>query len=160
MGTKKSGTILNYTTEVSAAKTVAEIQQLLASKGALSVSIDYAGSGEATAVTFKLMVAGHPLWFKLPANPDAAFDAMYTAGDIPNRFKTREQAKRVCWRILKDWVEAQLAIVQLKQASLDRAFFQYALDESTGLTVYEHWIENQKRLHAAPERAELKAVSG
>jgi len=158
MAEKKGGTVLNYSTEVAASKTIGEIQALLAAKGALSVSVDYE-NGEPSGVTFKLLVLGKPLTFKLPADPDAAFEAMYTAPDVPDRFKKRDQAKRVCWRIMLRWVEAQLALVQLKQAGLDRAFFQYALDETTGKTVYEHWLENRKALGAAPERPHLAAVN-
>jgi hypothetical protein len=158
MATKQTITVLNYTTEVSASKTIGEIQALLAAKGALSVSVDYE-QGEPSGVTFKLMVLGKPLSFRLPADPEAAFDALYTSRDVPNRYKTKEQAKRVCWRIMLRWCEAQLALVQLKQASFDRAFFQYALDESTGMTVYEHWLENRKSLQAAPEQSQLRAVN-
>lgn len=158
MADKKSGGLLNYSTEASAAKTIGEIQALLAAKGALSVSVEYQG-GEPSGVTFALLVLGKPLHFRLPADPEAAFDAMYGARDIPQRFKNRDQAKRVCWRIMLRWVEAQLALVQLKQASFERAFFQYALDEGTGKTVYEHWLENRKALEAAPEYPPLQAVN-
>ena len=156
--TKKAGTILNYTTEVSAAKTIGEIQALLAAKGALSVSVDYE-NGEPSGVTFKLMVLGQPLSFRLPADHDAAFETMRTARGVPDHLKNRDQAKRVCWRIMLRWVEAQLALVQMKQASFDRAFFQYALDENTGETVYDIWRGQRKALAAAPEHPHLAVVN-
>jgi hypothetical protein len=57
--------ILNYTTKVPAAKTVAEIQSVLGSKGATHVSIDYR-DGKPMAVEFGLKLQQSILHFRLP----------------------------------------------------------------------------------------------
>lgn len=157
---KRKGTLLNYTTTVDATRTIAEIQQILAAKGALSVSVDYDNTGFPSAVTFKVMINGHEVWYRLPSKYDEAERALLASRDIPERFKKREQAIRVCWRILKDWVEAQMAIIQLGQAELAEVFFPYAIDATSGLTLFHHWAENQKMLGADTERPQLRAVNG
>ena len=38
---------------------------------------------------------------------------------------TYEQACRVAWRIIKDWLEAQMALIQTQQADLAEIFLPY-----------------------------------
>ena len=40
---------------------------------------------------------------------------------------TPEQALRVSWRILKDWVQAQMAIVDTKMVRLEQVLLPYAI---------------------------------
>ena len=48
-----------------------------------------------------------------------------------------DQARRVAWRIVRDWVEAQMAIVELEMAKVDQVFLPYARTPN-GQTLYEH----------------------
>ncbi|MCH8134806.1 MAG: hypothetical protein IIB77_02370, partial [Proteobacteria bacterium] len=57
--------------------------------------------------------------------------------DIPKRLRTREQASRVAWRIIKDWLRAQLAIIETEQAEMVEVFLPYAQHPVTGQTLYE-----------------------
>jgi len=52
------------------------------------------------------------------------------------KYRTREHAARVAWRICKDWIEAQLAIVDAEMADMMEIFLPYAQTES-GETLYE-----------------------
>ena len=61
---------------------------------------------------------------------------------IPKRFKTTVQADRVAWRILKDWVEAQLALIATQMVSLDQIMLPYMLMDE-GLTVYDLYRKQQ-----------------
>ena len=42
----------------------------------------------------------------------------------------RAQAARVAWRILRDWLEAQLAIVQSRSVTFEQVMLPYMLVES------------------------------
>jgi hypothetical protein len=58
-----------------------------------------------------------------------------------NRSKTQiddsqEQAERVAWRIVKDWLAAQLAILETEMVSVQQVFLPYFLDRQ-GRTLYE-----------------------
>lgn len=46
-------------------------------------------------------------------------------GKVPLRFATKQQADRVAWRIIKDWIEAQMAIVEAGIVSLDQVMLPY-----------------------------------
>lgn len=55
---------------------------------------------------------------------------------IPSRLRTREQASRVAWRVIKDWLEAQLAMIKAEMVTIDQVFLPYAQNEA-GVTLYE-----------------------
>lgn len=137
--------IKNYTTTIEANKTVAEIQIILSKNGAKRVSMDFAGGGEPEAVSFWLNVHHNSFSFRLPANPVGVLNTMKRDG-VPARHCTLEQARRVSWRIIKDWLAAQIAIVDAGQAKMSEVFFPYLLD-SSGETYYSQFENSQKRLH-------------
>lgn len=116
--------ILNYTTKIRPDRSVAEIQNLLASSGARRVMIDYEG-GKIAAVLFTLEVAGNHVDFRLPANPDGVLSAL-SKQRVASTYQTREHAEAVAWRIVKDWIEAQLALVEARQAQMAEVFLPYA----------------------------------
>ena len=141
--------ILNYTTSINAGKTVGEIQQMLANAGAQSVSIEYDDEAMPSALTFTITFLGKPMPFKVPCNSEGVYQSLCRSSKVPKSQKTIAQARRVAWRIIKDWTEAQLAIVESQQAQMAEAFMPYALDASTGQTMFERFTEStQKQLTA------------
>ncbi len=153
--------ILNYTTTVPAEKTVGEIIGILARKGADTVSQNYT-AGEITGVSFLFNVGGVKVAFSLPANEEGVEKYMLTEAmsklpawkrDVTalpkeRRESIRQQARRTAWRILKDWIEAQIALVESKQAEMGQVFMPYAI-AGNGQTMYQLFVENnQKQLGA------------
>ena len=57
---------------------------------------------------------------------------------------TREQAERVAWRILKDWVEAQMALLDIEMVRFEEIFLPY-IETTSGQTIYER-LESQQFL--------------
>jgi hypothetical protein len=53
--------------------------------------------------------------------------------------KIREQAEWVSWRILKDWVEAQMALVESGQAEAAQVFMPYATRQD-GQTMWQAYL--------------------
>jgi hypothetical protein len=153
--------ILNYTTSIEAIKTAGEIQGILAMKGARQISIDYDtdGSGLPISISFMILLFEQPVYFRLPINVDGVFESMTKYGSkVPPRLQTREQAQRVAWRILKDWVEAQMALVEAKQAQIAEVFLSYAVDNS-GRTFFEVFAESKQKLLTAGEpQAEVISI--
>ena len=127
--------ILNYTTSISEHRTVGEIQQILAKAGAKAVSIDYGEQGEPIALTFLVEIQGTMVNFRLPTRYDGVLKKLVNDPNVPKKFKDRSQALRVSWRIIKDWVEAQLAIIEAGQAELAEVFLPYAVTPS-GRTLF------------------------
>jgi len=97
--------ILNYTTKIDPAKTVGEIQAILAKAGVAAVSIEYHQT-QPVAVIFVLDVAGQSVTFRLPSRWQGVQKRLQ-ADDVSKRWQSEDHAKRVAWRIVKDWVEAQ-----------------------------------------------------
>lgn len=132
--------ILNYTTSIASEKSIAEIQKCLVKHGANKIVTDYE-AGMPSAVTFCLTLNGNVVGFVLPANYLGVLNAMKKDRKIPRSRCTEEQAQRVAWRIVKDWVEAQMAIVEAQLADITEVFLPYAITKS-GNTLYKEVQSN------------------
>lgn len=141
--------IKNYSTTISAERTAGEITALLARKGASSITTEYVGLS-LSAITFIISVAGMPVRFCLPSNPEGVAKAMLRERPYTSRMrgwkadyeaKVREQAKWVSWRIVKDWVEAQLALIESGQGDIAQVFMPYALEPNgSDKTMFQLWM--------------------
>lgn len=138
--------LLNYTTTVPSVKTAAEIQELLGRGGASEVSMRYAG-GQVVAIRFRLAGPLGEQEYSLPVDP-APVLAMLRRECEP-RYRNPEQAERTAWRITKDWVEAQLAMVATAMVSLDQVMLPY-LQVAPGGSFYDHVVERGLRQLEAP----------
>lgn len=130
--------ILNYTTDISTERTIAQISTMLAKAGAASIRIDYE-DGEPTSLSFLLMLAGQPAPFRLPIHWQGVHRLLQNerpAAHVGAKIRTEAHARRVAWRIVKDWVEAQLAFIQSGQASLPQLFLPHAV-RADGRTLFE-----------------------
>lgn len=133
--------IKNYTTKVPAVQTVGEIQGILAAHGARKVMMDYAENGTVTAVTFALDCCGSLNGFRLEARPDGVKAVMEK-----ERVKCDDaQAERIAWRNLKDWIAAQVALVETAQATMDELFLPKLVDRNEK-TLYEVFRTGQLML--------------
>jgi hypothetical protein len=139
--------IKNYTTEVPATRSIDEIMRKLVAHGARKVLTEYTGSGEPEQLSFIIPGPQGDLPFRLPANIPKIEKLLWDARKIkPETWhhdyaKTMErvhtQAVRVAWRILKDWVDAQLAIIDTEMVTLDQVFLPYMTVRDGKHTLYE-----------------------
>lgn len=136
--------ILNYTTSIESEKTISEIQKCLVKHGATKIVTDY-HDGLPSGVTFCLIINQTIVGFSLPANYEGVLLAMKKDKKVPQRLCTKDQALRVSWRIVKDWVEAQMAIVEAKLADVAEVFLPYAITK-TGTTLYKEIQGNGMKL--------------
>jgi hypothetical protein len=137
--------ILNYTTKIDAYKTIYEIQKILSSKGANKITIDNDNRGLPIALTFCIYMNDFQTAFCLPCNFNGVLKAMKKNNKVANSFCNEDQALRVGWRIIKDWVEAQMAIVESELADLAEVFLPYAITKD-GNTLYDKLKNNQNLL--------------
>ena len=133
--------ILNYTTSITTEKTAAEIQKKLAMAKAQAVLCEYDDDAVMCAMSFRIMTPHGLVFFRLPVNTRGVLNSLLSDKKVPKRLKTKSQAAKVAWRILKDWVEAQLAIVDAEMASITEVFLPYAQDK-TGRTMYQAIEQN------------------
>jgi hypothetical protein len=129
--------ILNYTTSIKVEKTVGEIQAALAMAGAKAVLFEFDGP-VVEAISFRIEYNGELISFRLPSNIESIFRVLRDDPNVPRKLRSREQASRVAWRIIKVWLLAQLAIVEAEQAEMVQVFLPYAQHPESGQTVFEN----------------------
>lgn len=138
--------LLNYTTKIDADKTAGEISKILRGIGASSILTDYDPTGEfISALSFKVNLAGQEISFKLPCDWQPTLAVLQNDLKVPQRLCTQEQAVKVSWRIIKDWVEAQAALIETKMVSTVQVFLPYAM-VGPNQTLYEKVAGNPQFL--------------
>lgn len=137
----------DYTTKISAAKTAGEVQTILAKAGARAVAVEYDDAGEPTALAFTARTPFGMREFTLPTNWQAVRAVLQKQRVTPS-LQTEEHARRVAWRITKDWVEAQLAIIQTEMVTIDQVMLPYMKTDSPNgaepVTFFEAYSESQR----------------
>ena len=133
--------LLNYTTKVNVHTTMGEIQAQLVKHGARKIMQDYDEAGHIVALTFSIETPAGARGIRLPSNI-AAVHKVLTRQKIKC---DQEQAERVAWRIVKDWVEAQMAILESEMVQMDEVFLPYMVNEK-GQTLFDAYRDNQLRL--------------
>jgi hypothetical protein len=121
--------ILNYTTTIDPEQTISEIQRMLTKHGVTAMMTEYEGSS-VSAVSFKISVEGRPMGFKLPCNWRAVREVFRQQGITTTKHKDKNldnQAIRTSWRVIKDWIEAQLALVDINMVTIPQIFLPYAI---------------------------------
>lgn len=133
--------IKNYTTTINANKTIGEIQELLSKHGATAIMTEYS-NGNVTGLSFKIMTPRGEFGIRLPSNTDRVLQVLKNQRKNNNQVKdTFDQANRVAWRIIKDWIDAQMALIETEMVTVDEVFFPYILNDR-GQTLYETFKEN------------------
>lgn len=136
--------ILNYTTTIDTFKTVSEIEQILVKHKAKSIMKNYEGES-ITGLSFLIDTGTQQIPVKLPAKVDECLMVLKKEKkENPKKQikDTREQAERVAWRILKDWVEAQMSLLDIQMVRFEEIFLPY-IETGNGQTVYERLEEKQ-----------------
>ncbi len=141
--------LLNYTTKIDVEKTVGEIQRTLGKHGAQAIMTNYE-EGIVVALSFQIALNEHKLGFRLPCDWRPVLDILKRDPKVPRTLHTQEQAVRVAWRIVKDWVEAQMALIDTHMVTTQEVFLPYAVMPD-GKTLAERVSENPQFLLAAPQ---------
>lgn len=128
--------LLNYTTGIDAHKTISEIQAILAEQGAQAILAEYDDTGNIVALSFRIKMNDNLVAYKLPSDWRPVLTILERDRKVPRAKKTKEQAIRVSWRILKDWIAAQMAIIETRMVTVDQVFLPYAIAKD-GRTIYE-----------------------
>lgn len=136
--------ILNYTTTIDSFKTVSEIEYILMKHKAKSIMKNYDGDS-ITGLSFLIDTGFQQIPVRLPVKVDECLKVLKKEKRENPRKQirdTREQAERVAWRILKDWVEAQMALLDIEMVRFEEIFLPY-IETDNGRTIYEQLKEKQ-----------------
>jgi hypothetical protein len=143
--------LLNYTTTVPATRTIGECQHLLANAGAAAVAVMYEDR-KPVGLSFRLATAAGMRDFAMPVNVPGVRkvlqgidqDKAWPATLRPNmiaKYLTPQHAANVAWRIVKDWLEAQVAIIAAEMTTLDEVMLPW-LQLRGGRTLYQAYLES------------------
>ncbi len=133
----------NYTSDVPVSTTIYRIEQVLLRCGVTGIAKEY-DAGRTVAITFRLDTPAGLKAIRLPADEAKAQEALwldYIGDDLvedgrvkwsSRKRRTREsfsdQASRTAWKIVQDWVEVQMSMIELKQADALEVFLPYLFD--------------------------------
>jgi len=149
--------IANYSTSVAALKSIGEITGMLVAHGATHILTDYDDGGQPVGLAFLIVTPYGETPFRLPANVERVEVLLKQLASSQYRQYDREyqekrkakiklQASMVSWRILKDWVRAQMAILETEMVSIDQIFLPYMQVGEKGKTLYEVMLEHRFQL--------------
>ena len=119
--------IKNYTSSVPVEKTISRIEVLLAEAGAKAIGKNYE-AGRLSSLTFQLEIEGRDVVIRLPANPQAVYDALCKEVSRPRNGtleRLQFQSDRTAWKIQQEWLEIELTKLRLNQTEPLQAFLPY-----------------------------------
>lgn len=141
--------LLNYTTKKEPEESIAEIQKMLSRYNVQAMMTEYDGP-HVSSVSFRLEIGGNVRSYKLPCNWRAVNEIFKQKNENRQRRNGRledrvddegPQAIRTAWRIMRDWIEAQLALVEINMVTIPQIFLPYTIMKD-GKTLYEHVEKN------------------
>jgi hypothetical protein len=139
---------LNYTTTVDADRTAIECIGILTKHGASHVGISIGEDKTPDGLEFVIRTPYGPRGYQLPVNIPGTEKALlkaWRAHRIEPRYKEPAQARRVAWRVLKDWLEAQMALIEAGAVELPQVMLPYLRVDDEGKTLYAAWQESELR---------------
>jgi hypothetical protein len=121
---------LNYTTIVAAGKTAHECLAVLGKYGAKRAGLAYGRDKIPMGITFVLGTRWGERGYEIALNFDGTAQSLERAYEdrrIERKYTGAAHAQKVAWRVLKMWLESNLALVEAGLAEPERVLFPYML---------------------------------
>jgi len=122
--------LLNYSTKIPYQRTMAEIEALLMVHGASEIYKKVDDEGYVSALLFRLRTPDGNLPIRLPIDVNATLEVLkkqYLNREVDKRFATKDHARKVAWRIIKDWLQAQVWLVETQMAKMEEILLPYLM---------------------------------
>ena len=147
--------IKNYTSQVPVDRTIGYIEKRLVEHGATNILKEYRKDGMLDSLAFHAQLEdGKIIPFKLPANIEEAFnyllDLRVYDPTPAQREKLWKQAQRTAWKLILDWIDIQMSMIELGQAKFAQVFLPYVYDFNRKLTMYELVEKDNFKMLGAP----------
>ncbi|MCK5609838.1 hypothetical protein KAR91_48650 [Candidatus Pacearchaeota archaeon] len=136
--------IKNYTSSVSATKSVNHIEDKLVAYGAKNILKLYENK-KLAGIAFILILNDKEIPFRIPArigNVERLLKAQIKRPRSETYKNIAVQAERTAWKLLADWVEIQISLVELQQVKFLEVFLPYVYDHAKQQTFFEKLEEN------------------
>jgi hypothetical protein len=142
-------TLFMETTEVEAGRSASEIVAELVKAGASAINTDYDQDRVISGLRWVMKVRGVDQVFSMPVRIAPVEKLMLARRkgylDAETRQRIHEQARRVAWRQLLRWTQAQMAMIQCGMAESAEVFFAY-LQSPGGVSIFEVFAEQGLRM--------------
>lgn len=122
----------NYASTASLPNIFNAIEKTLSTHGAKQIIRDYDDNGKISAISFIVKTNKGDLGIRLPARYDKVEKIFQDQGI---RYKP-EQPYRTAWATIRDWVDAQMALIDWEMVKPEEVFLPYAVVKS-GKTYFE-----------------------
>jgi hypothetical protein len=143
--------IKNARSEMSIPKIFDVITKTLVSHKAKHITFSYDEHGRIDAIEFVLAIREQEYPFRLPARVKAVEQILYSNVFLSKTQK--EQAYRVAWANIRDWIGAQCALIDTQMVRPEEVFLPYMIAHD-GRTFYEVMTERQFLLPGRSEASE------
>lgn len=134
--------LLNYTTKIKAEKTASEVTSILVRSGARQIMSEYDSNGKASGISFSLTTPDGVRGFTLPINSEPIAKILCADPAARSYLKPTpaDHARNVAWRIIKDWLEAQMALIETNMVTFEQVMLPY-MRTMDGGTFYEAYLQ-------------------
>ena len=159
--------VRNYTTQIAVEKTIGEIEIILVKFGARGIMKEYKGS-KVDGLMFYLEKDNQKIPFKIPMSLQKSrrvVEAAVKERKLARKFLSEplrsDQGERIAWRIIKDWIDSQLSLLEMNFAEPIEILLPYAYDMNEKKSLYEKFNEDKSRFLALPEpepQVEVKEI--
>ena len=113
---------------IPAEQAAAEIMSILVKKGATDILTHHGPAGMATGLKWRMETANGTMGFSLPINTDAVFEILTRDPLMKTNPAARmQQANRTAWRTIKEWILAQMALIDTEMVTVEDVFLPYMI---------------------------------
>jgi hypothetical protein len=137
----------NYRSDARVENSLARIEEIVVKHGATQFFKEYK-AGLVVDVVFIIPIISGELPIRLPARVEKVKQKLYGKRSTYTS-AMEEQARRTAWANIRDWLDAQMALIETEQVRLEEIFLPYMTDRS-GKTLFEHMQENQFKMPQLP----------
>jgi len=132
--------IKNYTSSVPPERSVTQIEKRLVAHGARNIMKEYGAEGGLAGIAFIVNAHGKDMPFKIPARIDRVEKRLRESVRRPRNgtiSRIKDQAQRTAWKILADWVDIQMSLIDLDQVEMLEVFLPFVYDVGRKQTFFE-----------------------
>lgn len=156
--------IKNYTSN--SKTTFDKIQKILVDHNAKSINFEYK-DGRVNALIFVLEINEQEFGFKMPARVEQVETIFFKnkkrrydwQAPTPLTDPEKEQAYRTAWANIRDWIDAQMALIETEQAKIEEVFLPFLVVDGKGQTLFEKYKDSGfKRLAGGDESVQGEII--
>lgn len=134
----------NYTSTVSASRSVQRIENKLVACGARKILKLYENN-KLSGIAFIMDINGQQMPFRMPARVGRVEEQLKAKIRRPRSDTYKNiaaQAERTAWKLLSDWIEVQVSLIELQQVKFLEIFLPYVYNAEKDQTYFEELESN------------------